>query len=945
MKDNNLIRRYSIRKLSTGVASVCMGLFCIVGGTVYADEVGTVTTADTVLVEETVDSEKTEEASKEKIDNLEKSVVEDSETSTETDMLPEVATFSETNEVARSVLGENKIAQAVVLSVTNAITIEEGTTLNPRALIDIASIDGINASSQVVVTGSVDKDTAGIYGVTYTLTAEDGTVQTATAQITVVSTQGDNFLETDRNYYEDATIDKSWLDIKIKDSVAANVLTNLTNSAAKGLIQYQDGMTYNEFYLANNLSPEDQFSRNNGDAVKLPDGTANLINTHSRFDITQVVPANLIQRISGVPNSIYANTYFSRLTAGNPTVKYSELGVAAKPDVYGYGENGTVNDYMLTGENNIVIPTRYNQNREDIWLTLRGGMYATKGTQAYLTAIDQDGNHVLGKDENGKYYLNTITTLGTTPNGYSKLGFLGKLGLTSAIGTANRQLNDVSIEDFNRYLNENLRTLQNTSGAQSIAPKFGGQIQVIGFYRDSKLDESYKANLASRLSDSDNQIDVVYFVYASGISGTNSANIADVPVEYREELYTRAGITNPTSTDLLKLYGPNISKFKIETTRPFFSDFGDLVTPTVYDPTKIDFNTVIGMNSFVLNDQGVDHSGDKIGIDVTRVRVRVNNQSTAFTLAELEKELNKSEYAGQVVNLTYVYAAPDAQDSILGLLPNEIGNNLGAYAVPISRTITVVGASFQEIHEYFTRKDGNLNDSPDSTDTRPQIERDATNETIRTVKDDTPDTGTLKGYKFFKIIQTVADLDGSNPISTELTSDGSESTINFETGKKITYTYQYVRDIATPLPLNQAPKVVAEGRTITQGSSLNIRDLLVSASDPEDGNYPLDRVELVTDGGFTSEVPGTYAVTFKVTDNDGASNTITVEVIVKRKVNPESKVTPETKIETKVTKNIPQSAVLPKTGSQDWNYLRGLAAIFISSGLLFIGKDFSKKKE
>ncbi|MCQ9210178.1 LPXTG cell wall anchor domain-containing protein, partial [Granulicatella seriolae] len=118
-----------------------------------------------------------------------------------------------------------------------------------------------------------------------------------------------------------------------------------------------------------------------------------------------------------------------------------------------------------------------------------------------------------------------------------------------------------------------------------------------------------------------------------------------------------------------------------------------------------------------------------------------------------------------------------------------------------------------------------------------------------------------------------------------------------------------------------------------------------SASDPEDGNYPLDRVELVTDGGFTSEVPGTYAVTFKVTDNDGASNTITVEVIVKRKVNPESKVTPETKIETKVTKNIPQSAVLPKTGSQDWNYLRGLAAIFISSGLLFIGKDFSKKKE
>lgn len=94
--------------------------------------------------------------------------------------------------------------------------------------------------------------------------------------------------------------------------------------------------------------------------------------------------------------------------------------------------------------------------------------------------------------------------------------------------------------------------------------------------------------------------------------------------------------------------------------------------------------------------------------------------------------------------------------------------------------------------------------------------------------------------------------------------------------RNTTYT-QIVPKIAT---INAAPELKVAGKTIQAGEVLDLRSLIVSATDAEDGDLTA-KVELADDGGFDNTKPGEYAITFRVADKDGAaiSKTALVKVV------------------------------------------------------------------
>ena len=91
--------------------------------------------------------------------------------------------------------------------------------------------------------------------------------------------------------------------------------------------------------------------------------------------------------------------------------------------------------------------------------------------------------------------------------------------------------------------------------------------------------------------------------------------------------------------------------------------------------------------------------------------------------------------------------------------------------------------------------------------------------------------------------------------------------------------------------MNVAPTLTLQDKTITVGDSLDLNSLVVSATDPEDGDLK-NEVKITNNGGFDNTKPGVYEVTFTLSDKGKASVTKTATVTVVKKPTPTPTPTP-----------------------------------------------------
>lgn len=131
-----------------------------------------------------------------------------------------------------------------------------------------------------------------------------------------------------------------------------------------------------------------------------------------------------------------------------------------------------------------------------------------------------------------------------------------------------------------------------------------------------------------------------------------------------------------------------------------------------------------------------------------------------------------------------------------------------------------------------------------------------------------------------------------DPAQKEISVDGGKWTFQgYDTKEQIvedkdltftgTWKFTSIKPLST---LNEAPNLQVKDAEITVGETLNLKDLIIKATDKEDGDLK-DKVEIT--GGFDNNKVGTYKITYKVTDSKGAAATKQATVTVKEKTNPQ----------------------------------------------------------
>ena len=96
--------------------------------------------------------------------------------------------------------------------------------------------------------------------------------------------------------------------------------------------------------------------------------------------------------------------------------------------------------------------------------------------------------------------------------------------------------------------------------------------------------------------------------------------------------------------------------------------------------------------------------------------------------------------------------------------------------------------------------------------------------------------------------------------------------------------------------LNHAPELVVMDKEITVGENLDLKDLIIKATDKEDGDLK-DKVKILDDGGFNKDKVGVYRITFKVTDKEGLSGKkISTLKVVEKKIKNKKEKLPKTSV-------------------------------------------------
>ena len=177
---------------------------------------------------------------------------------------------------------------------------------------------------------------------------------------------------------------------------------------------------------------------------------------------------------------------------------------------------------------------------------------------------------------------------------------------------------------------------------------------------------------------------------------------------------------------------------------------------------------------------------------------------------------------------------------------------------------------------------------------------------------------------------------------------GKDKTKEFSASTSVTGDMT-VYAIYTPAPavLNAAPSLTVQDKTITEGDSLDLRSLIVSATDKEDGDLK-DKVVIADQGGYSNTKPGSYKIIFQVTDKGKACVSKTATVTVNKKPAPvPTPPTPQPNSQPGLqhqSKHEPQH-FLPKTG--DVSSLGMLAAVLGASCAILgtLGKKSVQKRK
>lgn len=164
--------------------------------------------------------------------------------------------------------------------------------------------------------------------------------------------------------------------------------------------------------------------------------------------------------------------------------------------------------------------------------------------------------------------------------------------------------------------------------------------------------------------------------------------------------------------------------------------------------------------------------------------------------------------------------------------------------------------------------------------------------------------------------------------------DSKEQTVE---DKDLTFTGTWKFTSIKPLStLDEAPQLEVADKEIMVGEDLDLKTLIISATDKEDGDLK-EKVEIVDKGGFDNNKVGTYKITYKVADSKGATATkqATVTVKEKTKSNPQQESQPQPKSQ-------PQhKATLPRTGTTVSSLVL-IGSVLVAIGVLL---QVSKRKD
>ncbi|MEE0492215.1 VWA domain-containing protein [Catenibacterium sp.] len=184
------------------------------------------------------------------------------------------------------------------------------------------------------------------------------------------------------------------------------------------------------------------------------------------------------------------------------------------------------------------------------------------------------------------------------------------------------------------------------------------------------------------------------------------------------------------------------------------------------------------------------------------------------------------------------------------------------------------------------------------------------------------------------VVGTATPHFGETPTRAGYTFTGWSPAVEENVTQSITYNATWVMN---RVPMNAAPVIQATDKTIEVGDEFNPR-ADVTATDEEDGDIT-NEIEVVKNTVNTKKA-GEYEVTYKVTDNDGATRAKTIKVTVKEKAPVPS--TDKDKTPTSPSKDKDKTTtVTPKTG--DTTSVNTIIALLAVSGIVLLALLKRKK--